>query len=244
VRWCCRETCVRTRRRSAGSELRCHACRRLVATESGPDRPRVGSLSASGGTSLFMRAGHYCHRPSHMDFLDVRLACAAVIVDPDTFAYNATPPGRRALTSAAVHNTPVVNETEPDRGPRFLWLAWLAARLLEATHQGDRVRIAAEIPARVRHVGGCDGRGGERLRCGTDTRCHSYACDLVAPPVTAGGTCSYRRRGRRMYIDAAEGDVVGWFSPTYGLRQRSTALRAQRRRPAALQINTVIKAVS
>src|SRR6185436_8443301 len=44
------------------------------------------------------------------------------------------------------------------------------------------------------------------------------------------------------FIDAAEGDVTGWFAPTYGLRVPSTAIRVRQQRSGGdLRLLAVIR---
>jgi hypothetical protein len=195
-------------------------------------------------TALFLRAGGYRHRPSHLDplHLDVRFDGEEAILDPGTFAYNAPPPWNNGLSSAFVHNGPVVDEAEPgERGHRFLWYSWPSARLVDASYREGRVRLTAEIADVVRRE--IDATQDEVrvrdivLKSGAKVVQVTWLLDPSRPmPHLVAENAELER------IDAKEGDVAGWFSPSYGLRLRSEALRVRRVRAAStLQIDTTIR---
>lgn len=195
----------------------------------GPDAGWV--VARRAGVRLFLRAGEFRHRPSHMDLMHVCVACDGreVVVDAGTFAYNAPPPWRNGLASAAVHNAPVLDGAEPaQRGPRFLWKAWPTARLVAAEQTDDGVLIVAEVPGRVRR----------RVTLGP----HVLAVeDEVLDPAVQRVTATWLLAPgaeNRVRVDAPEVERVesrpdgtdGWYSPTYGVRVPAVALRTAARR--------------
>ena len=195
------------------------------------------------GTQVFLRAGSYKHRPSHLDalHLDVAFGPAEAIVDPGTFAYNAQPPWNNGLTSAVVHNGPVVDDAEPgQRGPRFLWYSWPSACLLEVVWVPGAARFVAELAGRVRREVRVTSNRVEVRDCVLDS--HAAVLQVTwllnplgPPPEILVPNAEVER------VEAAEGSVSGWFSPTYGLRLRSAAVRARKARSAGvLEVSTVI----
>ena len=202
------------------------------------------SAARARDTAVFLWAGAYRHRPSHLDalHLDVRFCHSEAIIDPGTFAYNAPAPWRNSLTSAAVHNGPILDGAEPgERGPRFLWYSWPLARLRRADYRDGRILIVAEVPGRIRreievlpgHVRVLDSAldsSAASMQVTWLINPHLPKVDLVV------------EGGHPERIAACEGDVTGWFSPTYGLRLRATAIRVRAmRNDGAFGVTTVIK---
>jgi hypothetical protein len=197
-----------------------------------------------GDTAVFLWAGAYRHRPSHLDalHLDVSFHHSEAIVDPGTFAYNAPAPWKNALTSAAVHNGPILDGVEPgERGPRFLWYSWPLARLLRADYRDGHARVLAEVPGRVRReievLSGQVRVVDSVLDSSAASMQVTWLIGLHMPTadVVVEDGCAER-------IAAGEGHVTGWFSPTYGLRLRSTAIRIRALRTgSALGLTTVIR---
>ena len=181
-----------------------------------------------GRCSVFMHAGMYRHRPSHLDalHLDVRIDGKEVITDPGTYAYNAPVPWNNGLASALVHNGPILDWKETaERGPRFLWLSWPASRLV-ATEEGEHsARIVAERLGAVRRevlvtadtVRVTDRALNRKARCMQVTW-------LLHPDAAGYSLDSEDSRS----ILPCEEDVNGWYSPTYGLRRKSRAVRIVR----------------
>lgn len=179
----------------------------------------------TGGTAVFLRAGSYTSRPGHIDplHLDVRFDGREVIVDPGTFAYNAPEPWRNGLAGAAVHNGPLVDGREPGiRGPRFLWYLWPEARILTAERiDAETYELIAEIPGEVRRV--------VRVGPGIVT-----VDDQVLRPAAREATVRWLLHPNadpaQIEVEegklepAREGEVVGWFSPGYGVRIASRAV--------------------
>lgn len=198
----------------------------------GLDSPPVGSALQDGirtgssgwaavrlnGTSVFFRAGSYESRPGHLDplHLDVRFGRQEVVVDPGTFAYNASPPWRNGLATAMVHNGPVVDGQEPGvRGPRFLWYLWPEARLLEARASEDGYQLVGEIPGVARRA----------VRVSRD---EISVEDMVLRPEAREAAVrwllhpdadpAHLSATGASVEDASEGAVESWFSPGYGVR--------------------------
>jgi heparinase II/III-like protein len=188
------------------------------------------AVARVGRCMVFLHAGRYSHRPSHLDslHLDVRIDGQEVIVDPGTYAYNAAPPWNNGLSSGSVHNGPLVDEREPAlRGPGFLWLSWPRARLAAAEfHVGVAYLIAERDDVVRREVF----VGPDSVRIIDHALpCHGSSMQvtwLLHPNALKTFTVD---SGSVERIEAREGDVVGWFSPTYGLRLPSHAIRVCRR---------------
>lgn len=215
--------------------------------------PRVDGVHAGSSgwavarvrdTVVFLRAGTYTHRPSHLDALhvDVRFGACEVVVDAGTFSYNAPPPWRNALASALVHNGPVLDAAEPaQRGPRFLWYSWPSARIVETAFDSTGARMIAEVGARVRREIAVTASGVRVVDSVLDGRVSSLQVTwLLHPDLQAQGLL---QAAAAESIAAREGDVSGWFSPTYGLRLPSTAMRVRvARGTGALSCVTTIQA--
>lgn len=192
-----------------------------------------------GSAAVFVRAGRYRSRPSHVDplHLDVRLHGREVVVDPGTFAYNAPPPWRNALVTARVHNGPLLDGEEPGlRGPRFLWLVWPRAQLRTTELHDGAATLVAEIPGRLRRVvhvsiDAVDVHD-EALAAGT----HALRVIWLLHPDASAADITCSPVGRT--VGAAESDALGWFSPRYGERLPSLAVIAEN--PAGSVIHTRI----
>jgi Heparinase II/III-like protein/Heparinase II/III N-terminus len=229
-----------------------HVVRWLGASPPAPGPARVDRVArgASGwavvrfhGWSVFLRAGRYRHRPSHLDslHLDVRCDGREIVTDAGTYAYNAPPPWNNGLTSGRVHNAPILDDQEPARrGPRFLWLSWPKSVLLTAEGGSESMCLVAERDESVRrevvitkdavHV--CD-------RALTASSSSMQVTWLLHPEQAHRGWVCAEGAQR---IEASDQDLAGWFSPTYGLRQRSAAIRVRRANVhEQLRIDTVIE---
>jgi hypothetical protein len=177
------------------------------------------------GCMLFMRAGGYAHRPSHLDALhtDIRMDGKEVVVDPGTYAYSAAPPWNNGLASALVHNGPLLHARETaERGPRFLWLSWPTAHLVAAEYTGNVARLFAqtELVSREVIVAAHEIRVLDRSRRPDVASLHvNWLLHPDAPIDCINATPDSQ------CIEAREGDVSGWFSPTYGLRLASRVVR-------------------
>ncbi len=86
----------------------------------------------------FLRAIHFSDRPGHSDQLHFDLWALGenVVMDAGTYLYNAEPPWNNSLAGAKVHNTLVIDNTDPmTRAGKFLWLDWAQARIIENTQK-------------------------------------------------------------------------------------------------------------
>jgi hypothetical protein len=215
-------------------------------TDARPDGVSTGAsgwaVVRRGRVSVFVRAGGLEHRPSHLDplHLDVRYGAHEVVTDPGTFAYNAPPPWRNPLVSAFVHNGPIVNDREPGvRGPRFLWWAWPLAELGPVNEAAGIASLDARlldpssrrpIAERRVHVSG-DGVRVEDRHCLAAPATVQVTWMLhPSAPSSVDISGLVIRDGRQgplalQAIRGEEGELAGWFSPTYSVRQSTTALR-------------------
>jgi hypothetical protein len=193
------------------------------------------------GTAVFLRAGSYRHRPSHIDplHLDVRFDGAEVVTDPGTYAYNAPRPWANGLAGAAVHNGPLLDGHEPaERGPRFLWYSWPSARVLRASYDDGEATLAAEIPDRVLRELTVASERVEVTDRVLDASARSAQVTWLIHPEACS---SYRVDAPdAQVVRAAEGDVGAWFSPTYGLRIPTVAIRITSTAAAPMLLRTVI----
>jgi hypothetical protein len=197
----------------------------------------------AGGTQVFLRAGRYHSRPSHLDALhvDVRHAGREVVVDPGTYAYNGPPPWRNPLTAARLHNGPVVDGTEPGvRGPRFLWYLWPRARLVEASPAGAGHRLRAVLEGRVERTVLVEEGRVEVTDRALGTGATLEVRWTLHPDAHPGSVAAADAR----HETAVEGAVEGWFSPRYGERIPSQTVFVRRVPPAAPEIRTLIRAAA
>lgn len=193
------------------------------------------------GWSVFLRAGSYRHRPSHLDCLhiDVRYGAVEMITDPGTFAYNGQPPWRNGLAGSYVHNGPVLDGREhAEKGPRFMWRTWPRAVITAIEETDDATVLVAEIPGRARRKVSIHDSFIEVHDDTLDPAARELqVCWLLHPD--AQSLASVETNGAE-WIRAEEGRVDAWFSPTYGVRQRSTSLRIRRSREDGLIVRTRI----
>lgn len=205
-----------------------------AATTARADGVRSGAsgwaAARVGGTAVFLRAGRYRSRPSHLDplHLDVRLDETPFVVDAGTFAYQSAAPWRNGLATARVHNGPLLDDAEPGiRGPRFLWFAWPAADLLEVREEPGRglVRLVAEVPGRVRRTVCVTAEGAIVDDEVLDDAARSMRVAWLLHPRAEATklSCSIPHRT----IAADERHVLAWYSPHYGERLPSIACVAE-----------------
>src|SRR6185437_15138012 len=194
------------------------------------------ATARAGSTAVFLRAGSYTSRPGHMDALhvDVRLSGRDTVVDAGTFAYNGPLPWRNALAGPQVHNGPLVDDQEPGvRGPRFLWLRWPNAKLLRAAQDGATMVLSAEIPDRIRRT----------VRVERDcVRVDDLVLTSAASTVTVRWLLHPSADSAIIHIDgesathaARESEVMGWYSPAYGVRLPASWIEVKR--PAVLGLH-------
>jgi hypothetical protein len=139
-----------------------------------------------------------------------------------------------------VHNGPILDEREPaERGPHFLWLSWPRARMVDVERSSGCARLVAERPGAVRreivitrdaiHIG-------DRA---LDRSARSLQVTWLLHPDVKYNAVMVSGQSQR--IEAREGTVRAWFSPTYGLRIPSSAICIQQRLDASAEaIRTTI----
>lgn len=224
-----------------GTRVR-HTTPRTDGVITGPSGWAVARMASA---SVFLRAGTPRHRPSHLDALqvDVRIGATEVIADAGTYAYNAPRPWNNGLVSAMVHNGPVVNDVEPGiRGPRFLWYTFPSATILETTVRRDSVCVVAEVRDAVSEASMIR----RTVRVERDAvyvedrplnaRVTSVQVTwLLHPGARARASVDVDVEDPRIgrddftleHVDATADHLIGWFSPTYGSRQASRAVRCR-----------------
>jgi hypothetical protein len=86
------------------------------------------------------RCVHFDHRPGHSDqlHLDLWWKGENIARDAGTYLYNGNTPWENGLAGSNVHNTLVVDESEPmSRAGRFLWLDWAQGKRLQQERSAD-----------------------------------------------------------------------------------------------------------
>jgi asparagine synthase (glutamine-hydrolysing) len=97
--------------------------------------PQAGFHILRGRESWGMlRCANFSSRPAHSDQLhfDLWWRGENILLDAGTYLYNGEVPWQNSLSSAHVHNSPVIDELEPmDRVGTFLWLNWSKGKILK-----------------------------------------------------------------------------------------------------------------
>ncbi|HJU88375.1 MAG TPA: heparinase II/III family protein [Gemmatimonadaceae bacterium] len=204
---------------------------RVITGSSGWADLRVGQ------TRVFTRGASYESRPGHIDPLhvDVWIDGRRLALDAGTYRYNAEGRWSNALADVAVHNTLTFDDHPPAlRGPRFLWLTWPEARLVDA-------RIAPDGSARCELVNDSWRRHGILHR----RVCEVYesgvlVLDVVTCPLTltdpihvhwlVEGTIDDIAvvSSAATHIESVSGDPTGpfgWVSDCYGVKRPATSVR-------------------
>lgn len=186
------------------------------------------------GARVFLRAGSFRHRPSHMDLLHVTVAWDGrdLITDAGTYAYNAPDPWANGLTTARVHNAPVLDGAEPAvRGARFLWKDWPSARLVHAARADGAVRVVAEVPGRVRREVVVRSREVVVRDEVLDPTVRAVVATWLVHPLATPNDVVAGPIAQR--LDAHRDSTDAWFSPTYGVRVPTAAVCVRRARSGA-----------
>lgn len=214
-------------------------------------------VSSHRGGTVFGRVSlHRDHRPAHADALqlEIWLAGQHVALDPGTFAYSEPPPWDNGLAATRVHNTCSVGDrSQMRRRGKFLWTHWSRAQL----HAHERRAHASLWLASVRPAWGLD-LVHTRLVRHADTRIEvldhlagGRSTDVLRLHWNLAGTDWVKDHGRwtdwrsQVLLEAAQpaeervivGDpdgVLGWWSPTYGVKEPCTALELEVRGAAAM----------
>ena len=112
---------------------------------------RNGGYYTLGGPRSWalIRAHHYVDRPHQADMLHFDLWADGenILRDAGSFHYNCGAPWKDYFPSTAAHNTIEIDgQDQMIRGPRFLWLRWVDAKVLryEQSSTSDEEHFAAE----------------------------------------------------------------------------------------------------
>ena len=92
------------------------------------------------GSWAFTHCETFRERPSQADSLHVDLWWRGqnIACDAGTYLYYANEPWNNGLAGTAVHNTVCIDQRDQmDRGPRFMWINWLKARVLRFEHYDE-----------------------------------------------------------------------------------------------------------
>ena len=173
---------------------------------------------------LFLRAGRYRSRPSHLDrmHVDLRVDEKPLLVDAGTFTYNGPPPWTGGLGGSATHNGPIVDGREPGvRGPRFLWLRWPSADINGWRETEDGVDVAASSEDVERIIRLRDDYVEILDRPLLTGRHRVHVSWLLAPGVSP--EC-IESSAERIVTHAQPNAVKGWVSWYYGDRTQSVAV--------------------
>ncbi|MDQ3698830.1 MAG: heparinase II/III family protein [Gemmatimonadota bacterium] len=194
----------------------------------------------TGGARLFARAGAYRSRPGHIDPLhvDVWIDGRLVATDAGTYRYAADPPWNNGLAAAEAHNTvSLPGRPAARRGPRFLWLGWPEARVLETSHNRETVRVTLENRSwareGIRHLRHCEvGPSGvsvlDEISAPPELEVPVALCWLIdGPPdeVAVAASVPVTRTDRA----GDPGSVQGWISEHYAAKRPATSVRVEGR---------------
>ncbi len=194
-------------------------------------------MAVTSGARVFGRAPVYRSRPGHIDPLhvDISLGGRPVASDAGTFRYAAPAPWANGLAEIDVHNTLTIVGLPPARrGPRFLWLTWPTARVVEATIIHDElVRVVMENTSwsahGILHRRTCEIHGGgvtivDEVTSPPDRPTQVSLQWLIDGPATELSlNCS-----SPITVDetrAAEQNVRGWISEGYAAKRGATSVR-------------------
>ena len=194
-----------------------------------------------GSAHAVIRVGPLHHRPAHADQLhvDVWLAGQPVAVDPGSFRYTAAPPWGNALAGDDVHNVARrAGAPQAVRAGRFFWRRWAEGRILLSMDAADLAAHVAELElsdgTRLRRLVAV--RNGIVTVLDQSTAPVHVRWNLPAGVVVEQGTTSTSVTGEGWAAQLSHGlgaevpvpsdddPASGWHAPTYGVRERLTAL--------------------
>ena len=209
-----------------------------------PPRVSVGpsgwAVAETSGARVFVRATRYRSRPGHIDpgHVDIWMQGAKHAVDAGTFRYLAAPPWRNGLVHIDVHNTLSIDGLPAAlRGPRFLWLRWPNARIVNAElGDSDEVRIvienhswrrAAIVHRRTCHVRSTSVVVVDELHAPAafdrTVRVQWLLADGAAVAMWSAGDATLIEQS------GVEGSTFGWISEGYGDRRSVRSVRLEAR---------------
>jgi len=214
-----------------------------------------------GDTGLYGVGGH-----AHNDQLSFELCVGAapLVVDPGSYIYTADPDARNLFRSTGFHATMSVggaeqNELRSDylfsmsdrtRAERLAWESREDGWLFEGCHHGFEMldpptthTRRLELNARARTLAIRDTLtvgGGRELEW-------SFPLDPAVRAEPDGSAVMVEASGARLLITAAGLDFVveeGWYSPSYGVRQRTAFVRARRRAHDGVDVQEIVLSAS
>jgi hypothetical protein len=213
----------------------------------------------------YLRAAHFENRPGHADQLHLDLCWRGhnLARDAGSYRYNAPPPWDNALAGTAVHNTVTINgRDQMTRAGRFLWLDWAQAHVLEvgakrASAEHDGYRRLGLIHRRSVAVDGDQWTVRDEVLGREQTvtaRLHWLLPDwpwaleggrlqLTSPEgetialsiKAAGAQNTLVRAGERLAGELDFPPILGWYSPTYDLKEPALSFIAEVRGKAPLE---------
>jgi len=203
--------------------------------------PQTTHALTRGTTHVVMRAGPLHHRPAHADQLhiDIWLSGRPVAVDPGSYRYTAPPPWGNALAGDDVHNVPRrVGAPQAVRAGRFFWRRWAEAKVLLSVDGADLAAVVAELElpdgARLRRLVAV--REGLVVVVDQSTAAMAVRWNLpvdasieqstTATFAAGEGWTAYLSHGSgaELLVPSDDDPTSGWQAPTYGARERVTAL--------------------
>ena len=197
--------------------------------------------AVTSGARVFGRAGAYRSRPGHIDplHLDIAIGGQTVATDAGTYRYAAPPPWANGLADIGVHNTLTIAGRPPARrGPRFLWITWPTARIVESVVIHDElVRVVMENSswsadgilhrrmcevhrAGVTVVDEVSGPADESIPVSLQ-----WLIDGPATELTIGASAPVTIEESR----GEERSLPGWISDGYGDKRQATSVRVSGR---------------
>lgn len=208
-----------------------------------PPVPRIATgesgwvHAVTEGACVFARAGAYRSRPGHIDplHIDVWIGGRAVVRDAGTYRYAASAPWRNGLAAEEVHNTLTLAEHPlTRRGPRFLWLSWPRARVVDWVIRDDgtilfRLLNESWEPAGITHQRSCELSAGavivvDRLTVPSGIRVTPrvhWLLDGSADDISVMGSGGAARS--EVYGDRSS--VRGWISEGYGDKREARSVQ-------------------
>ena len=179
---------------------------------------------------LFMRCGKHKDRPSQADnlHLDLWYQGENILRDAGSYKYNSSPEFLRFFSGTEGHNAILLDGADQmQKGPRFIWLHWSQATLLEIKEEEDFYTIAGEISA--------FGHLADGIRHRRTVRASKYAPEWWIEDEISGAQDrkatllwhpgpSFADAFKLEVTDRAGGTIQpeirnGWYSSIYGIKE-------------------------
>jgi len=195
---------------------------------------------------------HPLYNHGHADALSVTLSVkgASLIVDPGTYGYNGVPAYRRYFRGTRAHNTVNIDgEDQSVQETEFIWGRPYRAALTEASRVNDSMFLKGEhdgyerLKHPVKHTRRVSFSGGNIFLIQdsfSGRGLHNFELNYHLHPDAAtveqeDGWWRIDRNGMRVYInllgearfqysEGVEEPILGWYSPSYGVRHKSGVL--------------------